>query len=74
MVNFVRERKKFALLTLAQAPTSTNIEHRVALSIHTLNTENSRYCSTPKNTNDYKIVISHMPFSTIFEKVTFPSC
>ena len=74
MVNFVRERKKFALLTLAQAPTSTNIEHRVALSIHTLNTKIQDTVQPSKNTNDYKIVISHMPFSTIFEKVTFPSC
>ena len=53
MVNFVRDRKKFALLTLAQAPTSTNIEHRVALSTHTLNTENSKYYSSLKN---YKLL------------------
>ena len=51
MVNFVRERKKFALLTLAQAPTSTNIEHRVALSIHTFITANLKILLKPLKTN-----------------------
>ena len=48
MVNFVQERKKFALLTLAQAPTSTNIDHRVALSMHTYHIESSRNYSSPQ--------------------------